>query len=63
MGDMTPECQTLSGKLHEAALKLSRSSDEGAWTDVEAAARELANALRVKTGPGQDACTRRITCD
>lgn len=53
MADLSAECKSLAHSLHTAAQSLSRSPEQSSWTNIEASAQALANALRVKSGPGE----------
>jgi hypothetical protein len=52
MTEPSSECSSLSETLEHLARSLRASDDVKSWVQVEASAQALANALRVKNGPG-----------
>jgi hypothetical protein len=52
MTEPSSECSSSSETLEHLARSLRASDDVKSWVQVEASAQALANALRVKNGPG-----------
>ena len=53
---MTDDLEALEQRLSDLLIHIRETGDEQSWQEVESVAKTLANALRVRDGPGKVIC-------